>query len=84
MFCEKKSYKKDKCLINVALDESSDTLEERDKVRGNINMDYKVGTIYSKLFVYEAKCHTACHSKYLKTKHEEQASHNETLYTATL
>ena len=36
------------------------------------------------MFVYEAKYHKAYHSQYLKTKPKEQASHNETLYTATL
>ena len=31
MFCERKSYRKDKCLINVASDDFCDTLEKRAK-----------------------------------------------------
>ena len=49
MFCEKKSYKKDKCLINVVSDEFCDTLEERAKEKKDTHMDCKVGTLYRKL-----------------------------------
>ena len=73
-----------KCLINVVSDEFYDTLEDRTKERGDTNMANKVDTIYRKMIVYEAKYHKACHSKYLKTKPKEQASHNETLYKTTL
>ena len=68
MFCDKLSYKKDKCLIKVVSDESCDTLEERANGKKDTNMDCKVGPIYRKLIVHEAKNHKACQGKYIKVK----------------
>ena len=39
MFCGKKLYKKDRCLINAASGKFCETLEDRTKERGDTNMD---------------------------------------------
>ena len=55
MFCERKSYNKDNCLINIVSDESCDTLEVKQRKTW-----IEVGTLNRKLIVYEAKYHKAC------------------------
>ena len=84
IFCGKRSYKKDKNLINVATFEYCSTLERRAREKGDTELGCRVGD-FSKLIANEAKYHKGCHSKYIKQdKCTEEMSEAGDIYNEAL
>ena len=63
-FCGKRSYKKDRKLINVSSYEFQNTLQGR--VKDDICMLRRIGGNCSKLIALGAKYHKNCHANYIK------------------
>ncbi|MES9881199.1 MAG: hypothetical protein ABW185_10000 [Sedimenticola sp.] len=87
MFCEQKSFRKDKALICVASFEFCKTLEQRAEDKCDYAMQCKVGD-FSKLIANDARYHKACHSKYIvrrqKTPGDSEAGTSNMPHTRAL
>lgn len=64
MFCEQKSYRKDKSLVKVTTFEFYTTLEKRVAQKHDQEMQCKVGD-FRKRIAFGARYHKACYSKYI-------------------
>ena len=82
MFCGKKSYKRDKKLINVSTFEFCTTLDRCVNERRDEAMKCRVGD-FTKLIALEARYHKGCHSLYINVK-KQSSTQSQSFYDDAL